>query len=68
MAPALIHPKDKRMLSKEESDFVSECAMRTMQGHVTRGSNISGVIIAELSWSIAFEMLDRRRTFAVPAE
>lgn len=56
------HPKDDRVLTPDEESFVNECAQRTMQAHVTRGSMMTSADLAQVCYKTAFGMLDHRNS------
>lgn len=55
------HPVYQRALTKEEAAYVDECAMRAMEGYITRGTQLPSADIADISYKSAFAMLDVRQ-------
>jgi hypothetical protein len=60
-AKVLWHPAQNRALTDEEAAYVDACAMRAMEGYISRGTNLTSADIADISYKTAFMMLDVRQ-------
>jgi hypothetical protein len=63
----MYHPTENRPLGPGEEVYVNECAMRVMQGYITRGNTTtSSTDLAKICYTTAFEMLDYRNRLMTP--